>query len=398
MCRGPLAYGHATATRIHCGVRFGEAFLRIDRGLGHLTEDVFVQRVPRGEHGTSSPTRHSEPAQGEPDEREGEEPGPRTILTARSSAFAGTVFTRVRVGGRPGARRSRGRGAPNGRLLHRQRARPPLPQGPRRREGTFWPCNRNACALRRPGAARGSRRQPPRRAGPRGSRSRRSNRRRTHDPRPRRRDDPRRRLGLLHDGSGRLRRRRSGTGRRIGAASRADRQERQRVEVPVRLGGQPNSEVDRRHAPFPGAELGFGDHVSLRDRGARAHGEGAEMEKSDGVPVLGPERDRPPAAGHRSRECDHARDWREHVLCRCGRELDPAVLPGRVRVAVDMERPQHRAGHRPAPGRRGGGHGERPDNRREGRPARRPVVSAENHAATVSGPSAVVKIVYSEPR
>lgn len=119
------------------------------------------------------------------------------------------------------------------------------------------------------------------------------------------------------------------------------------------LGGQSNSEVDRRHTPVAGTELGFRYRVSLRNRGADPHGEGAEMEKRDRVAVLGPKGDRPPAAGNGSRERDHAGDRGEHVLSGPSRDLDPAVLPGRVRVAHDVEGPENSPGHRPAPGRRG---------------------------------------------
>jgi hypothetical protein len=277
MCRGPLAYGHATATRIHCGVRFGEVFLRVDRGLGHLTEDVFVQRAPHGDRRASPPTRLSERAQGEPREREADQDGPRTIVTACGAAFADVAFASLSVrGGRACARRSRSRGAPRGGLPHRHRARSPPSRGRRRREGTLRPRNRSACALhrsRQPGAARGGRRHPRSRARPRHASCRWSNRRRTHRRGPRRRHHSRRRLGLLHDGRGRVRGGRRGPGRRIGGATRAGRQQRQRVEVPVRLGGQPNSEVDRGHTPLAGTKLGCRNHVPLRDGGAHANGE-----------------------------------------------------------------------------------------------------------------------------
>lgn len=355
MCRGPLAYGHATATRIRCGVRFGEMFLQVDRGLGHLTEGVFLQRTPRVDRCAAPPTHDSERAECEPDQREAEEPGPRTIVITRGVAFAGKAFARLRLRGRTCAHDGRSRGAPKGRLVHQQRARPLLTRSPRRREGPPWLRHRDICTLhraRRTRAPRGSRHDPLTSPRPLGSNSRWSNRRRT-DRGSRRRDDPRRWRGLLQGAGTRFRRRGPGPGGRLGDTNRPRRQERQRVEIAVGLGGQSNSEVDRGHTPLAGTELGFRYGLSFRDRGADPHAEGAEMEKRDRVAVLGPEGDRPPAAGHGSGECDHAGDRSEHVLSGRGRDLDPAVLPGRVRVALDVEGAENSAGHRPAPGRRG---------------------------------------------
>lgn len=225
MCRGPLAYGHATATRIRCGVRFGEMFLQVDRGLGHLTEDVFLQRAPRVDRCASPPTRRSERAEGEPDQREAEEPGPRTTVTARGPASAGVAFAHLRVPRRTCAHGSRSRGAPNGTLVHRQRARPPLTRSPRRRERPPWPRDRDVCTLhraRRTRAAPGSRHDPLTSPRPVGSSSLCSNRRRT-DHGSRRRDDPRRWRGVLHRAGTRLRRRGPGPRGRLGDTNRARR-------------------------------------------------------------------------------------------------------------------------------------------------------------------------------
>jgi hypothetical protein len=395
MCRGPLAYGQATATRIDCGVRFGEALLRFRRGLGHLTEDVFAQRGPRRDRRGSSPAHDAERAEGEPHEGETEEPGPRTILIARNILLA-----HAPLNGRVRSRRGPSRRAPNGRFLRGQRARPPLPRPQRRRDGALRPSNKEACPPHRPGrprAPRGSRRHAPRRTRPWGSSRPRRLRRRTL-ARPRRSGRTRRRLGLPRGGGRRLHWRGLGTGRRIGGAGLASGEQRQRVEIPMRLGGQPYAEVHRGHAPFVAAELGRGDHVALRDGCADAHAERTEMQKRDRVAVLGPQGDRPPAAGNHSREGDHTGDRSEHVLTRGRRDLDAAMLPGRVGIAFDVEGPEHRAGHGPAPGSGGGRHREGRDDRHQDCPAPASVVSSANHAATVSGPSAVVKIFYSEPR
>src|SRR5262245_16544183 len=61
-CLGPLAYGHATATKMRCDRRFGKAFLRGGLGRRHLTE----RRLRERPGGYEPP----EPRAGEADRRE----------------------------------------------------------------------------------------------------------------------------------------------------------------------------------------------------------------------------------------------------------------------------------------------------------------------------------------
>jgi hypothetical protein len=395
MCRGPLAYGHATATRIHCGVRFGEAFLRVDGGLGHLTEDVFVQAESCRGRRRSPQAKDSERARGEPSERQAEKPRPPSIAIAYLLALAA-----AHLRARASARSHRSGRVSSGRLLRgqRDRPRPRRGSGPRRVSmppckrdvrPVPWPCRFGVAEVRPGGNWRGTRspgsglRQGRWRDVRRGSR---------------RSCRARRRLKLLHGAGRRLGGSRLGSGLGVGSAGLPGRKQGQRIDISVRLGGEPNSEVEGGDAHFRTGELGRSDHVPLLQRSACAHGDGAQVQERDRIAVLGPQRDRPPAAGNRSCESDHTRNRCEHLLSRRRRDVDAPMLPGPVRVGVDVERPQDRAGDGPAPGRCRGGRRERADGRDQQRTAAASVVSSENHAATVSGPSAVVKNVYSEPR
>ena len=77
-CRGPLAYGHATATRMRCCRRFGKSFLRDGLGLGHLTEGR-LDEPRRDDRLPAAPTGDAEPNEREADgaERDQQHP-PRT--------------------------------------------------------------------------------------------------------------------------------------------------------------------------------------------------------------------------------------------------------------------------------------------------------------------------------
>jgi hypothetical protein len=349
----------------------------------------------RSESRRAPPSRDPERAQGEPRERETDEPRPRSLPTARGGKLAVPPMC-----ARAHARRGRLRQAPNGRLVlgQRDRARPhpglrPSRRGVRPRSRAVYPAprRRNLVAARIPlGSTR-------RRASPGKPRARHGLRR---NMRRRRcgRTCARRGLDLLRAAGNLFRRGRLRPGRRIGGTALTRRKQGERIDVPVWLCGQANSEVHGRHARCLSVKLRRGEHVPLSDGRARAHGEGAEVQERDRVTVLGPQGDRPSASGNRSCEGDYARDRREHLLTRSRGDVDAPMLPGLVGVAVDVEGSKYRAGDGPAPGRRRGGPGQRPDGRHQGCPAAASVARSENHAATVSGPSAVVKIVYNEPR
>jgi hypothetical protein len=349
------------------------------------------RRAPR----RSPPAKDSERARGEPGERQAEEPGPLSIAVARLLALAASNLR-----ARAHARSDRsGRGS-SGRLLRGQCDRPRSPRGPRPGRVSMPPCKRDVRPVPwrcRFGFAGVRPRGIGRRPAPPGSTLRQG---RWRNVRRGRRRSCRacRRLEPLRGAGGRLGGSRLGSGPGVGSAGLAGRKQGQRIDISVRLGGESNSEVDGGHAGFRTGELGRSDRVPLLERSACAHGQGAQVQERDRIAVFGPQGDRPSAAWNRSCERDHTRNRCEHVLSRNRRDVDAPMLPGPVRVAVDVERPEDGTGDRPAPGRCRGGRRERPDGRHQNRPTAASVVSSENHAATVSGPSAVVKIVYSEPR
>jgi hypothetical protein len=356
-----------------------------------------VQPEPCRGRCRSPPAVDCERARGETGERQADEPGPPSIAIACLPALA-AVHLRTRAHAR--SNRS-GRVSSRG-LLRDRRDRPrprrglrpcrvsmPPCKGHVRPVPWPWPWRFGVAGVRPRGIWRGTR--PPESGLRQGCR-------RHVRRRGRRGACARRRLELLRGAGERLRRGRLGSGPGVGSASLAGRKQGQRVDISVRLGGEPNSEVDGRHAHFRTGELGRSDHVPLLQPSACAHGDGAQMQERDRIAVLGPQGDRPSAAGNRSCERDHTRDGCEHFLSRRRRDVDAPMLPGPIRVSVDVERLEDRAGDGPAPGRCRGGRRQRAHGRDQQRTAAASVVSSENHAATVSGPSAVVKIVYSELR
>lgn len=172
-----------------------------------------------------------------------------------------------------------------------------------------------------------------------------------------RRDDRRGRRILERNGRGRLHGR-GGLRRRSG---RARGQERERIHVPVRVGGDPDAQVHVRDGPLRlarrprGADDGaLGEHAALRD------GDRAQVGEGHGVTVAGEDRHRQPVGCNRPGEGDAARGRGADGLAGpCG-DVDAAMLTGRVRVGDGRERLQDGAVERPAPAR-GDGHGNQGD-------------------------------------
>ena len=155
----------------------------------------------------------------------------------------------------------------------------------------------------------------------------------------------------------------TGRPRRAGAAGAgggdvrcgARRQERQRVEVALRLGGDAHAEVDVRRRDLRlagGADRG--DGVALGDRGALRDVDRAEVGQRDGEAVGGLDREARARCGHGAGERDDARRGRAHVGARVAADVDAPVLAGGVRVRrVEDERLEDRPVDRPRPRRRG---------------------------------------------
>jgi hypothetical protein len=205
----------------------------------------------------------------------------------------------------------------------------------------------------------------------------------------------------LRSGHGSRGRRASGSWRRsrLGGPGMTRRQKRQRVDVPVRLGRQPNAEMDVRLRDLGVGARGDGaNHLAFGDRRAHRNGDRAELQERDRVTVFGADRDCPPGAGHRPGKGDHAGGGRTHVAADRGTDVDSPVLAPAVRIVAGREPTQNRAVDRPAP--RGGvrrqGEGQHAGQGEKHGPTS--VARSANHDGNVAGWSAVVKPGYSEPR
>jgi hypothetical protein len=179
-------------------------------------------------------------------------------------------------------------------------------------------------------------------------RCRRSRRRRRHVDRRRcvRRWSRRRR------NSGRLNGRRRRSGRRL-RWSRARRQQRQRVDVSMLLGRDPDPEVNVgrcRNAVAALADraegVAFADLCTLLDQRR------LELQQRDRVPVAGSDRHRATAVRNAPNERDRPRRRGAHVAADVGGDVDPAVLAARVGIVAERERAQQRTVDRPAPSER----------------------------------------------
>jgi hypothetical protein len=95
------------------------------------------------------------------------------------------------------------------------------------------------------------------------------------------------------------------------------------------------------------------DRVSLGDGRVLADCDRTEVRERDGEAVRGRDRDGVPRAGDGAGERDRSGRGSQHGLAGAGADVDPPVLPTRVRmVRIEGERLQDAAAHRPRPGAR----------------------------------------------
>ena len=159
-------------------------------------------------------------------------------------------------------------------------------------------------------------------------------------------------LGCGRDGcSRRWRRRRGAFWRRRNGLGLGRGKQAERVDVAVRIGGEPDAEVDvRRRRDGVDAraddadDRSFGDHAAARD--ARR----AELQQRHRVAVRGQDRDRPTTARDRAGERDGACCRGDHLASELGADVDATMLPARIGVGAERERSQHRPRRRPDPG------------------------------------------------
>ena len=174
----------------------------------------------------------------------------------------------------------------------------------------------------------------------------------------------------------------------------ARRKKRERVEVPVRIGSEPDAEIHERLGAFDIAGRPDRPHdVALGDLCARRYSDRSEMNERDGVAIRG-------ADGQAEALVRQLPDERHgpvhrgaHVRPGWSADVDAAMLAAPVRIAAADERPEHRPVDRPRPGGRAWRQDEQHKQRQQDA-----VACSENHAARVQGRSAVVKPGYREWR
>jgi hypothetical protein len=193
----------------------------------------------------------------------------------------------------------------------------------------WWSCvgrRRNSVRIRRDRGRRRRLRRGRRRIGRRSDRSRRRSRRRCEHPR---------------------------------------RQEQERVDVAVRVGGDTHAHVDVRDRclrPAPGSRS---DRLALAHGRATRDADRADSDERDGIPVLRADAEGETAAGYRARERHRPADRREHGHARRRADVDAAVLPAGICVRLVVgEAAQHGTVGRPYPRRRGGDGDEQHEHER----------------------------------
>ena len=139
---------------------------------------------------------------------------------------------------------------------------------------------------------------------------------------------------------------RSGTSRgrhEDGRSGHTHGQEAHRVEIPLRVGGKPNTKVDVGAVDFRIARWAeCPDAVACCDRRALCHGDRAEVDERHGIAVGREDCDALTVRRHRSGEC-HAPGYRSlNRTSRRPTDIDTPMLPGRIRMRrVERERRKH---------------------------------------------------------
>jgi hypothetical protein len=166
------------------------------------------------------------------------------------------------------------------------------------------------------------------------------------------------------------------------------RQEEERVDIALRVGGPANAEMHVRDGLLGRPARADGSNrVALGDGRPAPDGHGAEMEQRDGVAVRRLDRDRPPARRHGPGERDDAARRRDHRGAGRRADVDPAVEAARVWIGTEGERMQNRPLHRPGPPFRRCGRDERGRRgaARESREQRTDLLPVLQTALTVAG-------------
>jgi hypothetical protein len=138
---------------------------------------------------------------------------------------------------------------------------------------------------------------------------------------------------------------------RWSARDSARRKQRQRIDVPLRIGGHAHAEVNVRDVVLgSSARPDSADRRSFLHGIALPHGDVAEVDERNGVPVTGLDGDDLAVSADRARERDDPCGRSAHSrIARVG-DVDPTVLAARIRVTAVDKLLQHFPGCRPTPG------------------------------------------------
>jgi len=134
------------------------------------------------------------------------------------------------------------------------------------------------------------------------------------------------------------------------------RQERERIEVALRIPDVTDAEVHVGHVELDGpTRAGRADLVSFRDRVVFLHAERAQVRQAHGQAGRSLDRDGLSVRCDRAGEADDAACGCEHRRAVVGADRDPSVLSRGVRMSlVEREGLEERAAHGPRPGARAG--------------------------------------------
>jgi hypothetical protein len=132
------------------------------------------------------------------------------------------------------------------------------------------------------------------------------------------------------------------------------RKEQQRVEIALRVGGLAHPQMDVRRGQLPLAcGIDRPDQVAFGNDNASSDGDGPEVYERHRVSVRRLDRHRLSGDGHGAGKHHRSGGRRNDGCADRGADVDPTVLPRRVRVRViEGERRQDRAGDGPAPAQR----------------------------------------------
>jgi hypothetical protein len=327
---------------MRCGWRFGKSVLRAGLGLEHLTEGR-PGRPRRDRRLDASPAREPDRQEHEAETSHQREQEPFRAVHAWPVGFrygGGRLRSRWRVLGKGASGNGGMRGCG-------RRAEAETHRGPLRARSRGLCCSRAASPL---GATRSR--------CPRPQGQRRDDGSRTCLPEQRTAGTSRRSLRLhgreirVERLSRRRTRRRWRLGRpRLWLTGRPCGEKRERVHIPVGIGGQANAEVDVRLCPLGIAARADSAHdLAFLDRGTGANPDRSEVDERDRVAVGGANRQAQTFARQLPDEGRDARCRSPDLGTRRRSDVDSPVLATRVRISFGDERAQHWTVDRPGPG------------------------------------------------